>query len=62
MDYNGELGIIVINEGDSPFIVNQGDRIAQIVLQAVPKVIWELTDSLDDSLRDSSGFGSSGIQ
>ena len=35
MDYNGELGIIVINEGDSPFIVNQGDRIAQMVVAII---------------------------
>ncbi|MDL2327678.1 dUTP diphosphatase [Ruminococcaceae bacterium OttesenSCG-928-A11] len=60
-DYRGEIGIVIINLGQDDFVVNSGDRIAQLVLQEVPKVQWEETDELSESNRGSGGFGSTGV-
>ena len=59
-DYRGEVKVILINHGDEPFEINDGDRIAQIVLSKVEKIIWEKIDSLSKTSRGSSGFGSTG--
>ena len=59
-DYRGELLIILINHSSKNFKINNGDRIAQIVLSKVEKIIWEKIDSLSKTSRGSSGFGSTG--
>lgn len=59
--YRGEIGIILHNSGEHPFIVNSGDRVAQIVLQYVPKVTWEVVEELDDTKRGAGGYGHTGI-
>jgi dUTP pyrophosphatase len=60
--YRGELCIIIQNNGMEDFIIENGDRIAQLVLCEVPKCIWENTDTLDDTERGIGGFGHSGIK
>jgi len=57
-DYRGELKIILFNHSNKEFIVNNNDRIAQIVLMPVLKVDFEEVDELPDTLRGSGGFGS----
>ena len=58
--YRGEVGVILYNCGDSPVEVNRGDRIAQLVLQKVEVIEWEVTDSLDSTVRGVGGYGSTG--
>lgn len=60
-DYRGEIRIILINLGDTPYLVKRGDRIAQMVLNKIEKVKLIETDVLPESQRGSSGFGSTGI-
>ena len=60
-DYRGELGIILINHGDAPFHVSQGDRVAQLVLAPVVQVEWHELDSASTTLRGKGGFGSTGM-
>lgn len=59
-DYRGELLIILINHSSNNFKINNGDRIAQIVLSKVEKITWSKTDSLSKTGRGSKGFGSTG--
>ena len=59
-DYRGELKIILFNHGDKEFIVNNGDRIAQMVLMPVLKIEFEEVDNLPKTIRGSGGFGSTG--
>ena len=59
-DYRGEIKIILFNHGNEKFIVNNGDRIAQMVLMPVLKFEFEETKDLPDTLRGSGGFGSTG--
>lgn len=59
--YTGDIGVILTNTGSEPFDVHQGDRIAQLVLMQVPKIKWNLVESLDETERGEGGFGHSGI-
>ena len=59
-DYRGELKIILFNHGDKDFIINNGDRIAQMVLVPILKMEFEEVDSLPDTVRGQGGFGSTG--
>ena len=59
-DYRGEIKIILFNHGNEKFLVNNGDRIAQMVLMPVLKFEFEETKELPDTLRGSGGFGSTG--
>jgi dUTP pyrophosphatase len=56
-DYRGEIGLIVINHGEEPFIVTRGMRRAQMVVQRVCRVDWEETETLAKTVRGSGGFG-----
>lgn len=59
--YRGEIKVLLINHDSAvPFTFNKGDRIAQLVVQRVEKVVWEEVASLPDSDRGIGGFGSSG--
>ena len=61
--YRGELKVLLINtDPDEPFIVRQGDRIAQLVLQKVEQASFVKVDKLPESSRGSGGFGSTGIR
>ena len=61
-DYRGDVGVILINLSTDPFTIEDGDRIAQMVLAKYERAQWELTDTLEDSERGSGGFGSTGIK
>ena len=59
-DYRGEIKIILFNHGDKEFIINNKDRVAQMVLMPVHKMSLEEVDNLPDSVRGKGGFGSTG--
>ena len=59
-DYRGEIKIIIYNHGNEDFEINNGDRIAQMVLVPVMKIEREETDILPETLRGKGGFGSTG--
>ncbi|MCK5805324.1 MAG: dUTP diphosphatase [Lentisphaeria bacterium] len=58
--YRGEVGVILINAGLTPFAVERGDRIAQMVIQKLPDVELVRVDELGDTRRGAGGFGSTG--
>ena len=59
-DYRGEVGVILINLGQEPFVIKRGERIAQMVITAVAQAVVAEVDSLDDTARGAGGFGSTG--
>ena len=59
-DYRGEIKIILFNHGKEDFIINNKDRVAQMILTPVIKMELEVTDNLPDTLRGEGGFGSTG--
>ena len=59
-DYRGEIKIILFNHGDDDFIVNNNDRIAQMVLIPIHKINFEEVENLPSSIRGKGGFGSTG--
>ena len=61
-DYRGEIGIILINLGQEPFTVNDGDRICQMVIKEYTKVKWEETSRLDRTTREDGRFGHTGVE
>jgi dUTP pyrophosphatase len=57
-DYRGEIGIVMINHGDEPFVVRRGDRVAQMVVHRVCKVTWVVINGqIEATARGSGGFG-----
>ena len=61
-DYRGEIGIILINFSNVDFIVNDGERICQMVINKVEQISWTQVNSLEDSKRGAGGFGHTGNQ
>lgn len=59
-DYRGEIGVILINFGNKPFVVRRGARVAQLVVCAVERVALIAGDRLTSSVRGTQGFGSTG--
>jgi dUTP pyrophosphatase len=59
-DYRGEIKIILFNHGNEEFVINNKDRVAQIVLIPIIKMELEETNNLPDSIRGEGGFGSTG--
>ena len=59
-DYRGEVGVILINLGQEPFVIKRGERIAQMVIAAVAQATVVEVDTLDDTARGAGGFGSTG--
>jgi|TARA_B100000929_G_scaffold9391_1_gene7948 dUTP pyrophosphatase len=59
-DYRGELKVILYNHGDKEFIVNNEDRIAQMVLMPIIKANFEVVENLPETIRGKGGFGSTG--
>ena len=59
-DFRGEIHVLLINMGHEPFVINRGDRIAQLVLAQVPQIVWEKVEELPGSERGQGGFGSTG--
>ena len=60
-DYRGNVGVILANFSDTPFIINPGDRVAQAVLNKFEKIEWDEVTALNETERGTGGFGHSGI-
>ena len=61
-DYRGEICVILINLSDQPFLINDGARIAQMVIARHEQAEWEQVDVLDETERGAGGFGHSGVK
>ena len=61
-DYRGEVGVILINLSKEDFIINDGERIAQMVIAKHERAEWEEVETLTETDRGSGGFGSTGTQ
>ena len=61
-DYRGEVGVILVNLSDREFVVNPGERIAQMILARYERFDWEVVEELDDTVRGEGGLGSTGIE
>jgi len=61
-DYRGEIGVILVNLSEEEFIVENGERIAQMVIARHERVSWIHSESLEASKRGGEGFGSTGIK
>ena len=59
-DYRGEIKVIIYNHGNNDFLINNGDRIAQMILMPVVKMELEETNNLPETIRGEGGFGSTG--
>ena len=59
-DYRGEIKVILINLSNEPQTIHSGDRIAQMVIQQVEKISWQLVDQIETTDRGTGGFGSTG--
>ena len=60
-DYRGEIGVILVNLSNEAFVINNGERIAQLVIAKHERAEWDQTDSLDETERGAGGFGSTGV-
>lgn len=61
-DYRGEVCVILVNLSSEPFVIEKGERIAQLVLARHEVMEWEETDNLAESERGAGGFGSTGVK
>ena len=61
-DYRGEIGVIMVNLSTEPFTINDGDRIAQLVIARFEQAEWQPVTSLDETERGDGGFGHTGKQ
>lgn len=61
-DYRGEIKVLLVNLSDTDFVVNDGERIAQMVIAKHEQIGWSEVSSLADSARGEGGFGSTGKQ
>ncbi len=59
-DYRGEIGIILVNLSAEPFIINDGERICQMVITTHSQVSWQPVEVLDETERGAGGFGHTG--
>jgi dUTP pyrophosphatase len=61
-DYRGEIGVLLINLSNEAFVIENGERIAQMVVAAHEQATWEITEQLSDTDRGEGGFGHTGNQ
>jgi dUTP pyrophosphatase len=61
-DYRGEVGVILINLSNEPFVVEDGERIAQIVFAKYEQAEWLTVETLSETERGAGGFGSTGLK
>lgn len=59
-DYRGEIKVLLVNLSNTDFVINNGERIAQMIIAKHEVATWELVTSLEDSSRGAGGFGSTG--
>jgi dUTP pyrophosphatase len=60
-DYRGEIGVILVNLSNSEFVINDGERIAQLIIAKHERVHWKEVETLSDTERGAGGFGSTGV-
>jgi len=60
-DYRGEIGVILVNLSNDDFIINDGERIAQLIIAKHERVTWEEVSVIDETTRGTGGFGSTGV-
>ncbi len=60
-DYRGEVGVILVNLSKEPFVIEHGDRIAQMVIAKFERAVWNEVTSLSETKRGEGGFGSTGV-
>ena len=60
-DYRGEIGVILVNLSNTDFIINDGERIAQLVIAKHERADWEIVEVLSETERGAGGFGSTGV-
>jgi dUTP pyrophosphatase len=61
-DFRGEVHVLIVNHSDEPFVVEHGERIAQLVVAPVVQATWNVVDTLDETARGEGGFGSTGVK
>ena len=61
-DYRGDVGVILVNLSHEDFVVQPGERIAQMIIGKFDQVEWEVVDSLDETERGEGGFGHTGVK
>ena len=61
-DYRGEIGVILVNLSNEPFVINDGERICQMVIASYQQVEWEAVEVLDDTERGAGGYGHTGVK
>ncbi len=61
-DYRGEIKVLLVNLSDKNFIVNDGERVAQMVVAGHARVEWQQSDELNDTVRGAGGFGHTGTK
>jgi dUTP pyrophosphatase len=61
-DFRGEIQVVLINLGKEDVVIKAGDRIAQLVLNKVERIKWEVVDELSQTERGEGGFGSTGVR
>lgn len=61
-DYRGEVGVILVNLSNEDFVINNGERIAQMVIARHERAEWIVVDELSETTRGEGGFGSTGVQ
>ncbi len=60
-DYRGEIGVILVNLSNEDFVINDGERIAQLIIAKHERAIWQEVELLSETERGSGGFGSTGV-
>lgn len=60
-DYRGEICVILINLSNEPFVINDGERVAQMIILRHEQVEWQPEESLDETERGAGGFGHTGV-
>lgn len=61
-DYRGDIGVELINHGHELFVINDGERIAQMVIAKYEQAEWVVTDELDETERGDGGYGHTGVK
>lgn len=61
-DYRGEVGVILVNLSNVPFKIENGERIAQMIIAKHERAEWELVTELSQTIRGEGGFGSTGVK
>lgn len=60
-DYRGEIGVILVNLSNENVVIEDGERIAQLVIAKHEHILWQPTDIISDTIRGAGGFGSTGL-